>query len=582
MIGVHKDEKTIDVPSSESVRKHQPFYSVRGQYNAQGSHNVRPAQRYSGKASKAQYSWTKPMLDGNTTSKEHILPRSVVGSAHRLLEMPQKCSVGLGISNTRKRVSSPLSNHVDNCTSSQSKGVKKRTVVALSKAAEKCNDAATGVLNQHAGQTVVREPPVVAVPLLYSQAHSNDLVSAVVSSLPSSPSRGKKRTVVLSPKKGAGGNLACTSSPVRKLFVESVDCRPQQVSDNRFQSSCKVKSVHREAGTKSSKRTVCLPDSLTTASCPSIGSQSPAKLQHVREDVLAENTQEPMIQVNKYKIVRMSPTKVTAATVVPANPTHVCSPLLTAVCATRTLSTPVSTTVEHQSRYSLRKDHGASGGDVILAPEARSLVSTSRFTTRSAVASSSGTKLHKQGRYKLMRQASKPRRRRQDSVHSKRHDVQSKYKLVRHHSSEVAIAAGDVKLINTENGTLEPDDTLSFGAHANRFTLIDHQLKTVRQNHDVVSAKRHVVLSKYKLVRPGISVTSLRRTASKNRLVKKAASGSSWVSFRSFYNPTVLRSRKERQRHSKSPASWKKRYSIRRNSTGKIGGTSFLLVSCSC
>ncbi|KAK2193007.1 hypothetical protein NP493_18g02027 [Ridgeia piscesae] len=213
------------------------------------------------------------------------------------------------------------------------------------------------------------------------------------------------------------------------------------------------------------------------------------------------------------------------------------------------------------------KDHGASGGDVILAPEARSLVSTSRFTTKSAVASSSGTKLHKQGRYKLMRQASKPRRRRQDSVHSKRHDVQSKYKLVRHHSSEVAIAAGDVKLINTDDGTLEPDDMLSFGAHANRFTLTEHPLKMVRQNHDVVSAKRHVVLSKYKLVRPGMSVTSLRRTASKNKLVKKAASGSSWVSFRSFYNPGVLRSRKERQRHIKSPASWKKRYSIRRNST---------------
>jgi len=274
----------------------------------------------------------------------------------------------------------------------------------------------------------------------------------------------------------------------------------------------------------------------------------------------------------------MSPTKVTPSTVVPANPTHVCSPLLTAVCATR-MPMPVSTAIERQSRYRLMKDHGASGGDVILAPEARSLVSTSRFTTKSAVASSSGTKLHKQGRYKLMRQASKPRRRRQDSVHSKRHDVQSKYKLVRHHSSEVAIAAGDVKLINTDDGTLEPDDMLSFGAHANRFTLTEHPLKMVRQNHDVVSAKRHVVLSKYKLVRPGMSVTSLRRTASKNKLVKKAASGSSWVSFRSFYNPGVLRSRKERQRHIKSPASWKKRYSIRRNSTGKIGGT---YLSCWC
>lgn len=591
LIGIHKDEKTTDIASVGSVREQQLFNSVHRQYNVQGSHSIRHTQGYSGKASKAQYSWTKPCktLDETITSKEQIIPRNVVASAHILSGMPQKCSVSMGISNTRKRVAPPFSSHVDIYKGSQSKGVKKRTVVALSKACEKHTDAATGLLDQRAGQTGARETPIVAVPLHYSKSHSDELVSAIVSSLPSSPSWGKKRTVVLSPKKGVGENSAFTSSPIKKLFVEAVDCRPPhevQVSENRFQSSCTVKPLHRDAGTKSSKRTVCLPDSLTTASCRSvdlaggkcvgqIGSRSPAMLQHVTalKDVLAENTHEPMIQLNKYKIVRMSPTKVTAATVMPANldvkPTHISSPLSAAVCATRTLSTPSSPTVAYQSRHRLVKVHRVPGEDVTTAPEAQRLVSTTRFTCKPAVASSSGTKLHEQGRYKLTRQVSKTRRRRQDSVLSKRHDVQSKYKLVRHHSREVAVATGDLKLINVGDGTLEPDDPLSFGAHANRFTLTQHPLKTVRQNHDMISAKRHVVLSKYKLVRPGTSVTSLRRTASKNKLVKKVASGSGWVPFRSFYNPSVLRYRKERQRHIKSPASWKKRYSIRRNSTDR-------------
>ena len=339
------------------------------------------------------------------------------------------------------------------------------------------------------------------------------------------------------------------------------------IAECSSQSGYMVKPLSREPGVNRSKRTVCLPDSLTSACCSKIettrnkcvgGSSGAAQLQHITalKGVSVGIKCEPMIQLTTYKIVRTSPTKV--ATIAPANLdvnlTHARAPVSTA-------------TVTHQSRHRLVKVHGASGGGVERAPEAGRLVSTNRIACKPAVTSSSGTKLQEMGRYKLSstRNSLKARRRRQDSVHLKRHDIQSKYKLVRRHSRKVDVAAGDMKLVNTSHGE-KPGDTLSYGPHANTFTLTQNSLKTGCQDHDALNTKRHIVLSKYKLVRHGGSVTSLKHIASKSKL-KKASSSVSWVPFGGTYTPSVLRSRKER--HIKSPASWKKRYSLKRNSSGK-------------
>lgn len=571
MIGVHKDEKINDVAAAGTVRKPQPFNSAHGRYNAQGS---RHTHNYTGKALKAQYSWTKPYeTPGGSVSSKPAMPGNV---SSMISGMAQKRSVSLGISDTRKIVESvvsPSCGRIDDYNGSQSRGVKKRTVVALSKG---CENGTVAVF-----KSGTRETTEVGMPSTYNDSQSDKLLSAIVSSSPSSPSREKKRTVVLSPKKSAGGNTTCASNPVRKVIVGAIDCRKQpemHITERSSQSGYMVKPLSREPGVKRSKRTVCLPDSLTSACCSKIettrnkcvsqiGSSGAAQLQHITalKGVSVGIKCEPMIQLTTYKIVRTSPTKV--ATIAPAkldvNLMHARAP----VCAIRTLPTVSTATVTHQSRHRLVKVHGSSGGGVEHAPEAGRLVSTNRIACKPAVTSSSGTKLQEMGRYKLSstRNSLKARRRRQDTVHLKRHDIQSKYKLVRRHSRELGVAAGDMKLVNTSHGE-KPGDTLSYGPHANTFTLTQNSLKTGRQNHDVLNTKRHIVLSKYKLVRHGGSVTSLKNIASKSKL-KKASSNVSWVPFGGTYTPSVLRSRKER--HIKSPASWKKRYSLKRNSSGK-------------
>ena len=190
MIGVHKDEKTNDVAAAGTVRKPQPFNSAHGRYNAQGS---RHTHNYTGKALKAQYSWTKPYetLGGSVSSKPDM-PGNV-GSM--ISGMAQKRSVSLGINDTRKiveRVVSPSSGRIDDYNGSQSRGVKKRTVVALSKGCEKGTVAVI--------KSGTRETTEVGMPSMYNDSQSDKLVSAIVSSLPCSPSQGKKKNSCVIPK----------------------------------------------------------------------------------------------------------------------------------------------------------------------------------------------------------------------------------------------------------------------------------------------------------------------------------------------------------------------------------------------
>ena len=485
-----------------------------------------------------------------------------------------KPSVGSGVCNNRRTsqrvVSAVVSHHADHSKSSHPRVVKKRTVMALSKGCERSSGTATdSSVSVTLAKSDTRQVLRTGVLSLYNQHESDELVGAIVSSLPGSPSRPAKRTVVLSPK-GSPSRTArsrpCAPSPIKRLFVGAVDGnvhREVNIPEGRVEPSCTVRPLSQEAGVKHSKRTVCMPDGLSSLEgakgVSQVGSQSPPTLQRITPfKVSTGNKDEPMIQLNKYKIVRMSPAKL--AVIAPRKhhvPSDVSSAPSTSVCTTGTISTASTTTVTHQSRHRLVKVHSGHGQVV------------SRIARKPKVASPDAAKLHEHGKYKLTRNPLKTRKRK-DSGSFKRHVVQSKYKFVRRDSGEVDEPA--VKLINTGDDAHKPDDSLSYGTQLSKYSLTRNTLKTARQNRSVLNAKRHVILSKYKLVRRGASLTSVKWIASNSRPLKKTPVGSGWVPFCDASVPHgsgVQSVRKDRQRHSKSPSSWKKRYSLRRSSTGR-------------
>ena len=538
--------------------------SAHGHCNAQRSHSSTARQVHSDRASKTQYRWTKPCK----TSKEQVMTGHVVTSAATAL--PAKSAIG--------------SHHVDHSKSSRPRVVKKRTVVALSKGCEKSTGPATdSSVRVNLPKADTREVLRTGVLSSCNQQEKVELVSAIVSSLPRSPSWPAKRTVVLSPKGSPSRSRACAPSPIKRLFVGANDCNVQRevnIPEGRVESTCTVRPLSQEAGVKHSKRTVCMPDSLRSVEggvagakgVSLVGSQTPPMSQHITalKGVSPGSKAEPMIHLNKYKIVRKSPTKVAA--IVPTI-RHVSSCVSSApsmaVCTTSTTSTTSTTTVTHQSRHRLVKVHSEH------CQETRRPVNTSHIARKNTVASPNVAKLHEHGKYKLTNNPLKARKRKQDLGSFKRQVAQSKYKFVRRDSRDVGEPG--VKLVNAGDDSHEPDDSLPYGTHLNRYTLTRNPPKPARQTRSVLNAKRHVVLSKYKLVRRGASLTSVKWIASNSRPLKKATVGSAWVPFRGFCNASVLHGsgvhsvRKDRQRHSKSPASWKKRYSLRRSSTGRGG-----------
>ena len=564
MIGVHKDDRTSSVGPVSNPR------SAHGHGNAQRPRPSTARQVHSDRAaSKAQYSWTKPC---ETPRERVVSSMSISASA-----VPAERSVGSGVSHNRRksqRVVSPVgSHHADHSKSSHPRVVKKRTVMALSKGCERSTGAATdSSVRVTLAKSDTRQVLRTGVLSLYNQHESDELVGAIVSSLPGSPSRPAKRTVVLSPKGSPSRSRPCAPSPIKRLFVGAVDGnvhREVNIPEGRVEPSCTVRPLSQEAGVKHSKRTVCMPDSLSSLEgakgVSQVGSQSPPTLQRITPfKVSTGNKDEPMIQLNKYKIVRMSPAKLAA--IAPRKhhvPSDVSSAPSTSVCTTGAISTASTTTVTHQSRHRLVKVHSGHG------QEARRPASAGRIARKPTVASPDAAKLHEHGKYKLTRNPLKTRKRK-DSGSFKRHVVQSKYKFVRRDSGEVDEPV--VKLTNTGDDAHRPDDSLSYGTHLSKYSLTRNTLKTARQNRSVLNAKRHVVLSKYKLVRRGASLTSVKWIASNSRPLKKTPVVSGWVPFCDASVPHgsgVHSVRKDRQRHSKSPASWKKRYSLRRSSTGR-------------